>query len=249
MINKIVVLAAGKGTRMLKLSKDKPKHLIGVGNRPFLYYLLNNIKQAGFLEIILVIGYKKEKMEEFTQEYSGKFKLTLVDQFEIIGTEKYGTAMPVAAAEETICRENFVVINGDDLYATEDLQRMRDLDDDFNYTGGMACDNPSPYGLLKTGGDNFLENIIEKPKPNIDFDSNHPRDYLVNVGMYKFTPEIFPAIKSIGLSPRGEYELTDAITVLAKEKKVKTIKVAGKWKSFTNPEDVKKMKEHLSGAD
>ena len=54
MIQKIVVLAAGKGTRMLELSKDKPKHLIGVKDKPFLYYLLKNIKQAGFKEIINV---------------------------------------------------------------------------------------------------------------------------------------------------------------------------------------------------
>jgi len=69
MTNKIVVLAAGKGTRMLELSKDKPKHLIHVKTKPFIYYLLKNIKRAGFKEIILVIGYQKEKMQEFAEKY------------------------------------------------------------------------------------------------------------------------------------------------------------------------------------
>lgn len=246
MINKIVVMAAGKGTRMLELSADKPKHLIDVKDRPFLYYSLKNIQAAGFAEIILVVGHKKEKMAEFAQQYSQEFNLQLVDQFEKMGTEKYGTAMPVVATEEVIDGEDFVVINGDDLYAVEDLKRMRELDNNFNYAGGMATDDPSPYGLFKIDGDDFLERIIEKPKPNIDFDASRPRDYTVNIGMYKFTPEIFTAIKNIGLSPRGEYELTDAVSLLAKEKKVKTVPVTGKWKSFTNPDDVKKMEEYLN---
>lgn len=245
MINKIVVMAAGKGTRMLELSADKPKHLIDVKDRPFLYYSLHNIKAAGFEEIILIVGHKKEKMEEFAQQYSQEFNLQLVDQFEKMGTEKYGTAMPVAAAEQIVGNKNFVVINGDDLYAKEDLKRMRELDDNFNYAGGMATDDPSPYGLLKADGDNFLDRIIEKPKPDVDFDASRPRDYTVNIGMYKFTPEIFAAIKNIGLSPRGEYELTDAVSLLAREKKVRVIPVTGKWKSFTNPDDVKKMEEYL----
>lgn len=239
-------MAAGKGTRMLELSADKPKHLIDVKDRPFLYYSLKNIQAAGFAEIILVVGHKREKMAEFARDYAEQFNLQLVDQFEKMGTEKYGTAMPVAAAESAVGQENFVVINGDDLYAKEDLKRMRELDDNFNYAGGMVVDDPSPYGLLKTDGDNFLDRIIEKPKPDIDFDASRPKDYTVNIGMYKFTPEIFTAIKNIGLSPRGEYELTDAVSLLAKEKKVRVIPVTGKWKSFTNPDDVKKMEEYLN---
>ncbi len=238
-------MAAGKGTRMLELSADKPKHLIDVKDRPFLYYSLNNIKAAGFAEIILVVGHKKEKMAEFAQKYAGEFSLKLVDQFEKMGAEKYGTAMPIAAVEESIDGENFVVINGDDLYAVEDLTRMKELDDEFCYAGGMTTDDPSPYGLFKTDGNSFLERIVEKPKPDIDFDASRPRDYTVNIGMYKFTPEIFAAIKNIGLSPRGEYELTDAVSTLAKEKKVKTVPVTGKWKSFTNPDDVKRMEDFL----
>lgn len=239
-------MAAGKGTRMLELSADKPKHLIGVKDRPFLYYSLANVKAAGFEEIILVVGYKKEKMAEFTEEYGKEFNLKLVDQFEKMGEDKYGTAMPVAATKEAVSNENFVVINGDDLYAVEDLKKMKELDDEFCYAGGMPTDDPSPYGILKPDGDNFLERIVEKPKPDIDFDSSRPRDYLVNVGMYKFTPEIFWAIEKIKLSPRGEYELTDAVSILAREKKVKIVPVTGKWKSFTNPDDIKRMEEYLN---
>lgn len=243
MLKTIIIMAAGNGTRMLELSKDRPKHLIGVKNQPFLFYSLKNIKAAGFEKIILVVGYKKEKMEEFAREYSDKFNLILVDQFKEVGTEKYGTACPVEAVQDVVGNQNFVVVNGDDLYSVNDLKIIRKLEHDYCYVAGFRHQDPSPYGLHHVDENGFLIDIIEKPKPGIDFDSSRPLDYSVNIGMYKFTPEIFAAVKKINKSPRGEYEITDAITLLAKQKKVKVVQIKDGWKSFTNPADVEKMEQ------
>ena len=70
MINKVVIPAAGKGTRMLDLAKNKPKHLINVLDKPFLYYVLKNLQNSGFEEMILIIGHHAEKMEEFASDSS-----------------------------------------------------------------------------------------------------------------------------------------------------------------------------------
>ena len=64
---KMVIPAAGKGTRMLDLAKDRPKHLIDVLDRPFLYYVLENLQEAGFEEMILVMGHHAERMVEFAK--------------------------------------------------------------------------------------------------------------------------------------------------------------------------------------
>lgn len=245
MSHTIVILAAGKGTRMLELSRDIPKHLIAVKNKPFLYYSLINIKQAGFNNIILVVGYQKEKMFNFAEEYKKEFSLTLVDQFDIVGHDKYGTACPVAAVESIMRSDNFMVINGDDLYSAEDLSTLKNLEGTHCYAAGFRHQEPQHYGLLKIDSDNFLEYIIEKPKPDIDFNSQQPLDYLVNIGMYNFTPEIFKAINNISLSSRGEYELTDALTWLARKKRVKIIPIKDGWQSFTNPSDVEKIANYL----
>ena len=242
MINKIVVMAAGKGTRMKELSKDIPKHLLPVSGKPFLYYPLNNIKKAGFTEIILVVGYLKDKMQEFVEEYKNQFNIKLVDQYQIVGTEKVGTAVPVECAKDYTKDENFVVINGDDIYATQDLAAMRNLDDEFCYVSGLRHKEPEHYGLLKID-DDFLEQIIEKPVPGVDFDRDNPLDSLINIGLYKFTPEIFEAIKKINISPRGEYEITDALTLLAQEKKVKVHVMKSYWHNFTRKEDITKMEK------
>ena len=238
-------MAAGKGTRMKELSKGKPKHLIEVGGKPFLYYILSNIKKAGFKEIILVVGYKKEKMEKFVEEYKAEFNLTLADQYKIMGREKKGTAMPVKCVEGAVEDKNFVVVNGDDIYAAEDMATVRNLNDDFCYVSGLRHKEPEHYGLLKMDDDYFLERIIEKPVPQVDFDRENPMENLINVGLYKFTPKIFEAIDRIDISSRGEYEITDALTLLAQDKKIKVYVMKSYWYNFTRKEDIDKMERLL----
>ncbi len=235
MIKKAVIAAAGRGTRMLDLSKDRPKHLIEVGGKPFLYYLLTNLKQAGLTDLIMVIGYKKEAMTQFSRRYSGEFKITVINQFERLG-DKYGSACPIECVEDLI-QEDFISVNGDNLYSPGDLKQMK-IEDQFTYVAGLEHSNPQKYGVLKRGEDDFLERIIEKP--------SEPVGNLINIGLYKFTPEIFGAVKQIHLSPRGEYELTDAISLLAREKKVKIKMAQDYWLDFGKPADIETIEKFLS---
>ncbi len=236
MITKVVIPAAGKGTRMLDLAKDKPKHLIDVLDKPFLYYVLKNLEKAGFEEMILVIGNHAEKMEAFAQNEGKEFPITLVDQFKTMGTEKYGTAIPVLAAQEAVGNESFVCIYGDNLYSTRDLETIRNLDDDFSYLSLLHTETPEKYGVPVMNGD-LVERIVEKPK---EFISNW-----ASIGCYKFTPDIFEAATHVEVSERGEYELTDAISELAEAGKVKARKMLDYWLDFGNPDDLKKVSEFI----
>lgn len=236
MINKVVIPAAGKGTRMLELAKDRPKHLIDVLEKPFIYYVLKNLQTAGFTEMILVIGYHAEKMREFANGVGKEFPLTLVDQFETMGREKYGTAIPVLAAQQAVGNEQFVCIYGDNLYSLRDLQAMHALDDEFNYVSLLHVPNPERYGVPIMDGD-MVRDFVEKPK---EFISNW-----ASIGCYKFLPEIFPEAAKVGKSPRGEYELTDAVAALAKQGKMKARKMLDYWLDFGNPDDIKKVGDFL----
>lgn len=200
--------------------------------------------------MIMVIGYKKEIMEEFIKKYQNEFNLKVVNQFEMLG-DKYGTACPIECVEDLI-KEDFISVNGDNLYSPNDLKKMM-VDDDFIYVGGLKHSEPEKYGVLIPDSSNplgpdeskyldgiqshYLYKIMEKPK--------EPMGDLVNIGLYKFTPEIFAAVKQINLSPRGEYELTDAISLLAKEKKVKIKMVGGYWLDFGKPDDIKIVEEFI----
>lgn len=237
MINKVVVAAAGRGTRMLHLSQEKPKHLIEINGHPFLYYLLKNLKAAGFTEAIMVIGYKKEIMEKFLRAYDGEFKITIVNQFDLLG-DKYGTICPIECVKNLIGHdESFITVYGDNLYSVGDLKKFF-IDDDFNYISGLKHPEPQKYGVLIRDGEDYLDKIIEKPTT---FVGN-----LINTGLYKFTPAIFKKLPLIAKSSRGEFELTDAINLLAQEKRVKIREIEDFWLDFGKPEDVRTIGEFLN---
>lgn len=228
-INKAVIAAAGRGTRMLELSKDKPKHLIEVLGKPFLYYVLNNLKKAGISEIILVVGYIRPAMDQFIKKYQNEFNITLVDQFEMFGEEKYGTSVPIEAVKNIIGNNDFLAIYGDNLYSPRDIRRFEETDD-YNYIGVLRHDHPEKYGVAIADENNFLTKIIEKPK---EFVSD-----LINTGIYKFTPEVFDIVEKITPSPRGEYELTDAVQTLAERHRMKVLTLEDYWMDFGRPEDI-----------
>lgn len=240
---KVVVAAAGQGTRMLHLSNNKPKHLINVRERPFLAYVLDNLLEAGYKEIILVVGYKEDLMKEFLNDYmyclkDKKCKISLVSQYEILGPKEkeYGTACPIKCIKDSVGKSNFLYLYGDNLYSVRDLKKMN-IDDNYNYAAGLLHDHPEKYGVLIEDGDDFLEEIIEKPKEYVG--------NLINAGLYKFTLDIFKKISQIKKSPRGEYEITDAISLLAKDEKVKVKKIKDCWIDFGNPGDVLKFSNFL----
>ena len=240
MVKKVVISAAGQGTRMLELSKEKSKHLISVKERPFLAYLLDNILEAGYKEIILVVGFREDMIRGFLKDYKfngNDYKIEIVSQFDILGPKEkeYGTACPIKCVKDLVKGESFISLCGDNFYTVEDL-KLINVDDEFNYVAGILNDKPENFGVLAEE-DGFLKEIIEKPK---DFVGN-----LINTSLYKFTPEIFEKVFEIEKSSRGEYEITDAISLLAKEKKVKIKKIKDYWMDFGRPDDIKKFEDYL----
>jgi len=246
MLRKVVVAAAGQGTRMLELSKEKSKHLIEVNDRPFLAYLMDNLLLAGYKEIILVVGFKVDLMNDFVENYDppqgiekNYFKIVLVNQCDILGPKEieYGTACPIKCIKDIVGNKNFIYLYGDNLFSIEDLKSMN-VDDEFCYVAGLKQEHPEKYGVLIERKEGFLDRIIEKPKEFVGD--------IINAGLYKFTPEVFEKISKIEKSPRGEYEITDAISLLAEEGKVKIKKINDYWHDFGNPEDVIKLSKFLN---
>lgn len=247
MIKKVVVAAAGQGARMLHLTKDKPKHLIKVKGKPFLSYLLDNIFKAGYAEVVLVVGYKAEKFKEFLKNYKAptkkKYKIHLVNQFEILGEAegkgkkgKYGTACPLMCVKDIIGKENFLMAAGGDFYLAKDLKAFN-IDDNYNHIAGFYHNHPEKFGVLLVDDKGFLKKIVEKPKEYLG--------NLINISLYKFTPEVFEKLSKIKKSPRGEYEITDVVSLLAKEKKVKVKILKDFWMDFGNPADIINLSKFL----
>ena len=225
-------MAAGKGTRMLPLTETVPKVLVTVNGKPFLYYVIENLKKAGFTEFGIIAGYLKEKIEEFVKENA--INATILEQ-----KEQLGTGHAVMQAEEFCGSENFIVLGGDNLFSVEDLQAINN-DDSFCYAVGKEIEGDvSKYGVFVVSDGNLVK-IEEKPKV--------PPSNIINIGLYKFTSDIWNALGQIELSPRGEYELTDAISILCSEKKVKALTLQEYWLDMGCLEDIPKVEKFLNAS-
>ena len=150
--------------------------------------------------------------------------------------EQLGTGHATRTAQDFAGSENFILLMADNLYSPRDLKAIA-KNDSFCYIAGMVHKNPEKYGVLvKRNG--CLERIEEKPKT---FVGN-----VINTGLYKLTPEIFKALDRIEKSPRGEYEITDALTLLAKQKKVRVFIIQDYWLDFGCKDDIPRIAEFLS---
>ncbi len=225
---KAVILAAGKGVRLLPLTEMKPKVMVEVLGKPFLQYVVEQLHAAGCLELGIVVGYKKEKIVEFLSK--NKIKATIIEQ-----REQWGTGDALKQAREFCGQDQFILQGGDDLFSVSDLRAVSH-EDTFCYVVGKEVPDWQKYGVLLVQGEQLVK-IIEKPK---EFVGN-----VANTALYKFTPEIFGALERVKLSPRGEYELTDAVTILAQQGKVKVLMLKGQWLGLGSKEDVGKIEKFL----
>jgi len=206
---KAIILAAGKGTRLIPLTETKPKPMLRIANKPILEYNLEALHRL-VDEVFIIVGYKKEKiMEYFGNSYKG-IKITYIIQKEICGT---GNAVLQA---ESFVKGSFLVMNGDDIYSREDIKPC--LTYKYSILAKEVSD-PERFGVLKIKEDH-LDEIIEKPK---QFVSN-----LANTALYKVDDSVFSLLKKIKKSKRKEYEFVDAVSELAKKEKIVCV-IAKNW--------------------
>ncbi len=212
---KAIILAAGKGTRLKPLTETSPKPLLRIANKPILEYNLNALRDL-VDEVLIIVGYKKEKIMEYFGNSYKDIKITYVIQKEICGT---GNAVLQA---EPFVKDEFIVMNGDDIFFKEDIKKCLK----YKYSLlAMELNTIRRFGAIETRN-GCLKKIVEKPK--------NPKTNLANIGLYKVNDSIFSILKKLRKSERNEYEIVDAITELAKKQKVKIVK-ANNWISIGYP--------------
>jgi bifunctional UDP-N-acetylglucosamine pyrophosphorylase/glucosamine-1-phosphate N-acetyltransferase len=225
---KAVVLAAGEGVRLQPITATRPKPLIKVGGKPILEHCLVALKDAGVDEALIVVHY----MEDAICRYFGDgeklgLKIDYVKQEAMLGT---GNAVSII---ESRVKDEFVIVNGDILFSTEAVMSVVDLHEKEKPAATMAAvpvENPEDYGIIELEEDKRVRCIVEKPS-NKEAPTN-----LANAGIYVFSMDIFDEIKKTSASARGEWEITDAITQLSKEKTVLAVTISkDEWVDIGRP--------------
>lgn len=212
-----VILAAGESKRTRPLTLHRPKPLIPLLGRPLLSHILDELR--GLVDrVTLVVGYRADDLRRtLGAEYNG-IALNYTVQREVNGTA--GALKAVAGSID----EPFFLLYGDNLISRVDLEQ---IGTERYCLAGLPVDNPRAFGVLDIDGMQ-VQRIREKP-------ADPPPNALANPGIYHFDQAVFPLLTEIQPSPRGEYELTDLIELLARRHPVGYRACAGFWVPVGNP--------------
>lgn len=198
----VVILAAGRGTRMQHLTETCQKTMLPLHGAPLLATTIDRFEQAGFKEFILVVGYRKEDIIEY---FENKSNIQYVEQNNIKG----GTADAVRIVEDKI-KGNFVLVYGDVVPSQETVRALSlQLAAEKTTMATRTVSDPQRYGVVELNEQGFITRIHEK--------SANPPSNVVNAGLYVLPVSIFDCIRETPLSERGEYELTTSIEMWIKK--------------------------------
>jgi len=228
---KALVLAAGEGTRLRPLTSNVPKPLLLVAGKPFLSHIFDALKAADVTEIALLVGWKANRIREHYGNGSGfGLKITYLEQ-----RDRLGTANAVGHGE-AVMDEPFFCINGDVVISEADVLAMKERFERTgrNIMGAVTVDNPSAFGVIEEKEEKLLR-ILEKPK--------QPPSDLINAGIFVFRPDIFEQIRRTGKSVRGEYEITDTLTMMSRTEDVLIHRLRTEWIDVGRPWDLLKANE------
>lgn len=239
-ISKVVIPAAGWGTRFLPATKAMPKEMLPIIDKPVIQYVVEEAVASGIKDVILITGWQKRAIEDHFDrsndlekflESQGKEKaletiknIANLANFIYIRQKsaRYGNALAVMAARPAIADEHFAVMWGDE-FISADPPRLRQIIDVHKKYGGIVIsgvrieskDDVSRYGIADTepveDGIFKIKKIVEKPLPE-QAPSN-----LATHGAYILPPEIFGVIENLKPSKGGEIWLIDAINQLIED--------------------------------
>jgi UTP--glucose-1-phosphate uridylyltransferase len=246
---KAVIPAAGWGLRFLPLTKEQPKEMLPVVDKPTIQYVVEEALASGITDIVIITGRHKRGIEDhFDRSYELESILergnrsddlrkvreisALADIHFIRQKDQRGLGDAVLRAKQHIGNEPFAVMLGDTIYQSK-VPVVKQLMQQYERTGkSVIAVEPVPrekvkdYGIISgkevDDGLYLIEDLVEKPLPELA-PSN-----LAIAGTYLLTPEIFECIERTPPGLNGEIQLTDALRLLRKKQDIYGWRFEGK---------------------
>lgn len=215
-MTKGIILAGGKGTRLLPLTKITNKHLLPIFNRAMVEYPLNTLLKAGIKEILIISD--REHAGDFVEylgsgkDYNAQFTYRVQD-------EAGGIAQALLLAEDFADGQPITVILGDNIFEDNISRAVKTFHNGARIFLKKVPD-PERFGVAVLEGKRVAK-ILEKPEKS-------PSPYAVT-GLYQYGEDVFKIIKRLKPSARGELEITDVNNVYIKRDTMKAEFVRGFW--------------------
>jgi dTDP-glucose pyrophosphorylase len=239
---KAVILAAGKGTRMKELTAELPKPMLRVQGRPILEHIITGVKAAGVKEFFIVTGFRADVIESYFGDGT-KWGVKISYGRQVV---QDGTGKAPEVAKEFVGASPFILTYGDILVRPETYQQMikRWSEDYFSGVVTVTGSEDVTKGGLFFFDDKFcLKHLVEKPSA-AQLEELRAKGFLkpgdtawYNAGIYIFRPSLFEFTAKLQKSPRGEYELTDAIEGLINtHHPMAGLRIEGRWVDVRDPE-------------
>ena len=258
-IRKVIVPVAGWGTRSLPATKNIPKEMLPVYNKPVVQYIVEEAVRSGVEDVVFVTNREKKVIEDHFDKNllleslltrAGKDELLaavqhVADMANIISIrqkEQLGLGHAVLCAKDLINEEAFGVMLGDDLmFGMEPgLKQLIEVaaSERLPVVGVMEveADKVDRYGIVAgeeiAPGTYRVSDLVEKPAVH------EAPSRLAIVGRYVLTQDIFPALEKTKAGAGGEIQLTDALRTVAKERGLLAVKMqgtrfdAGNWAEY-----------------
>ncbi|HEX2091001.1 MAG TPA: sugar phosphate nucleotidyltransferase [Longimicrobiaceae bacterium] len=233
---KVVMPLAGKGTRLRPHTHVTPKPLLRVGDKPVLSYILDDLRELGVNEAVVITGHLREKVEGYMAAEYPDFHAVYVEQ-----KEQRGTADAVALAEPHV-REELLIIFVDTLFDA-DLGLVKTLPADVaGVIWAKEVEDYQRFGVIVTDEHGFMRRIVEKPK--------EPVSKLANIGLYYIRDWqlLFEGIRQVmntdpGLG--GEYFLTDAFQYMVDRGARLLVAPVERWYDAGKPETLLETNHHV----
>ena len=246
---KAVIPAAGLGTRFLPATKNMPKEMLPIVDKPAIQYVIEEAVEAGIDDVLIITGRGKEaienhfdvayELEDVLEKRNDKEKLReikkiseMVDIHYIRQKKPLGLGHAILRAKKHVDGENFAVMLGDDVIVSE-IPCIGQLMNQFEEYGGaiiavgeVPMEYVERYGIIeyKKINERIYEvtSIVEKPSKEGALSN------LAVMGRYILPPEIFDCIEATKPGYGGEIQLTDALQILMKEQKIYAYRFEGK---------------------
>ncbi|MCL4539257.1 MAG: sugar phosphate nucleotidyltransferase [Bacteroidetes bacterium] len=229
-----LIPVAGVGTRLRPHTYSLPKVLLNVGGKPIVGHIVDNLTGIGIKDILVVVGYMGDMVEEYLRAAYKKVNFKFIYQEERLGL---GHATHVALAGDHN-DEPLLIILGDTVFDV-DLEPL--LRSEHSSIGVKRVEDPRRFGVVEVDGDNVTK-LIEKP--------DKPTSNLAVVGLYYIKSPLMldSAIQETidkNIKTKNEYQLTDALQIMLNRGEViKYFEIDG-WYDCGKPETLLSTNRHL----